>query len=325
MMTRNLEEFYNILIYMRSRQHKKQQLRKMEYHTIFSNKQIRKYVHWCEKNQAVEEYMRLLYLIIGVCRLFSQRERVLQLLDKKYDDDEFYDRLHRLWKEHTSYGQSRSPSAGQMVKDHLATLGFSPQRYLDFGVGNGKKTEDIASHLGLTDYRGTDITEWFGYKKDRRFPFEFLPMQDGRIPLEDSCRDLITCIHVLHHVKDLAGVLRELFRVLEHGGLLLIVEHDFRNSGDYMLGDIEHALYERVFRKNHRFVHEYYGAYFSEQSLDRTMEKHGFRKVPHARQPMSSHHDPTNSIILTYRADKNPSKKRKMSDEDYSAGTSLLN
>ncbi len=51
-----------------------------------------------------------------------------------------------------------------------------------------------------------------------------LPGRLESLPLEVQCLDMALVSLVLHHLEDVAGALRDIFRVLKPGGFLLIVD-----------------------------------------------------------------------------------------------------
>jgi SAM-dependent methyltransferase len=57
-----------------------------------------------------------------------------------------------------------------------------------------------------------------------------------RLPFEDRCLGLLTYFHVLEHIRDLHGLLREADRVLQPGGHLLIEVPDAERYGDFPIG-----------------------------------------------------------------------------------------
>merc|ERR1711964_731458 len=67
------------------------------------------------------------------------------------------------------------------------------------------------------------------------------------LPFEDSSQDIVTCLQVLHHVRDRGKMLDEILRILKPGGVLILREHDARGVEMKMLCDIEHGLW-RVMR-----------------------------------------------------------------------------
>jgi 2-polyprenyl-3-methyl-5-hydroxy-6-metoxy-1,4-benzoquinol methylase len=50
------------------------------------------------------------------------------------------------------------------------------------------------------------------------------PNIDGKIDIDDSVYDLITCFGVLHHIPNVSFVMKEMARVLKPGGVMLIRE-----------------------------------------------------------------------------------------------------
>lgn len=51
-----------------------------------------------------------------------------------------------------------------------------------------------------------------------------LPEPNGSIPFPDNTFDLITCLSVLHHIPNVSGVVREIYRCASAGGFVLLRE-----------------------------------------------------------------------------------------------------
>jgi len=60
-------------------------------------------------------------------------------------------------------------------------------------------------------------------------------------PFEDNYFDEIYCSHILEHVKNFLGCLKELERILKKGGILHIIVPHFSDGIGY--GDIEHKRF----------------------------------------------------------------------------------
>jgi len=60
---------------------------------------------------------------------------------------------------------------------------------------------------------------------------------------------VITAIMSLHHIPNVEQVIKELYRVMKPGGILVIKEHDCWNPADAMLVDIEHCIFINVLEK----------------------------------------------------------------------------
>lgn len=96
-------------------------------------------------------------------------------------------------------------------------------RYLDYGTGDGTVADAIGKVIGAHT-RGVDV-----FHMDRPIPTTVIREGDT-LPSEWSNRfHLITAFVVLHHVKDQEHALRELYRVLAPGGILIMREHDYRD------------------------------------------------------------------------------------------------
>ena len=83
--------------------------------------------------------------------------------------------------------------------------------------------------------------------KDRLNFMKIKPRE--KISIADNSFDMILVLQTLHHVVDLDLKLKEIYRILKPGGLLLLREHDCRNVYIAQLIDIEHMLYSIVYEK----------------------------------------------------------------------------
>jgi SAM-dependent methyltransferase len=91
-------------------------------------------------------------------------------------------------------------------------------RILDFGAGPGHQAKRLAQ-LGF-DVEAVDV-ESSAYARELVFPVKFY---DGRLlPFPDHCFDAVFSSNVLPQIRDLAGALADLTRVLGPGGVMLHV------------------------------------------------------------------------------------------------------
>ena len=108
------------------------------------------------------------------------------------------------------------------------------------------------------------------------------------LPFEDSSFAVVTCLMCLHHVDDQPLMLRELFRVLKPGGMLVIREHDLDDNGMFPVIDIMHGMYDLVWSnpsQNPNFIQEY-KAFYRSKTKWRTMASDVGFMVPYPeRQP----------------------------------------
>lgn len=111
----------------------------------------------------------------------------------------------------------------------LSEMGQGPDgsgKVLDFGCGNG-----IASHsLSRAGYKvvGLDssLGELAGLGAARKLKgldgvsFELRQANGENIPFEDESLDVVWLREVLHHIRDLTGFLKEVYRILRPGGIV---------------------------------------------------------------------------------------------------------
>jgi SAM-dependent methyltransferase len=121
--------------------------------------------------------------------------------------------------------------AARRVQAILATarqlgISLSPQsRILDFGCGLGYYTLALRK-MGLSSYgcdvfdRCQAVAEACRYITTEQL-FSIVPLDEYRLPHPDGHFDFIFSDHVMEHVLDYSGTLREMRRVLRPGGFAL--------------------------------------------------------------------------------------------------------
>jgi SAM-dependent methyltransferase len=63
--------------------------------------------------------------------------------------------------------------------------------------------------------------------KRRKLPCVRADIERG-LPLPDGSADNIFCSHIMEHVRDVPGLMKQCFRILKPGGVLIIVSPDWR-------------------------------------------------------------------------------------------------
>ncbi len=115
----------------------------------------------------------------------------------------------------------------------LGLLGLLPREWVvaDVGCGTGNAAEVLAPYVRevvAVDQSGPMLEA----ARKRLADVKNVRFADGPIealPLADASVDAAVCVLVLHHVRELADGLSELFRVIRPGGRLLVIdmfEHD---------------------------------------------------------------------------------------------------
>lgn len=104
-----------------------------------------------------------------------------------------------------------------------------PERILDVGSGPGVSLPLLERHFSPRSIIGIDIDPLEIARSRRaatqcRCPVEIRRADAKALPFPDESIDLVLCHQLLHHVVEQEAVLRELYRVLAPGGLILVAE-----------------------------------------------------------------------------------------------------
>lgn len=159
----------------------------------------------------------------------------------------------------------------------------SIKSYLDFGGGSGEISAAVAKLFSVPKEQAysADINNWFNHSTERCCDsVTYIHLKENaNIPLEDKSIDLITCFQVLHHIKDMHYIIKELTRVC--ASTILIREHNCEGVEDKMLIDIEHSLFEMCIEKtpNIKYLNDYEAWYRSKREWNAIFRVYGFLPV----------------------------------------------
>jgi ubiquinone/menaquinone biosynthesis C-methylase UbiE len=100
---------------------------------------------------------------------------------------------------------------------------------LDAGCGFGKALPMLDEHFRPDRMVGLDVDPEMPIRAEReagrcRSQVEFLVGALEEIDQPDGCFDLVFCHQTLHHISDQERAVREIYRVLKPGGVLLLAE-----------------------------------------------------------------------------------------------------
>ena len=135
--------------------------------------------------------------------------------------------------------------------------------YVDFGGNLWHNAQAIANALDLGQINIVDILPPRG-----ELPKEIKYFQiTDSLPFEADSIGLITALMVLHHIKDPAPTIAEFFRVLKPGGIVIVREHDIRQTFSDAddtselidLIDTLHLMHHSVWQSETDFCCEEYG------------------------------------------------------------------
>ncbi|MGL5934895.1 MAG: class I SAM-dependent methyltransferase [Cetobacterium sp.] len=131
---------------------------------------------------------------------------------------------------------------------------INPTSYLDIGCFNGDITNSIVDKFKLTKDNafGVDIKNYIKDLDSNMFIFE--EYNGINIPFIGERFDLITMFMVLHHISEnnLELFLKEVYRVLKPGGIVIIREHGLNpmiHHNTHLL-DIMHDYYDNILSSN---------------------------------------------------------------------------
>jgi SAM-dependent methyltransferase len=94
-----------------------------------------------------------------------------------------------------------------------------PGEALDVGSGEGQLVSAVRTRFGLRT-SACDYTD--ALMKDAAQRVDIVDLNDGNLPYLDARFCLVTCMETIEHLEQIRSLLREIFRVLEPGGLAVI-------------------------------------------------------------------------------------------------------
>ena len=225
-----------------------------------NNRQLNKYVY-PKSNKQISTlltkfnkpaiYFRLCQLI---CRFkytwdFARFTYTL-LKNKNASDTEIFEAIFQdvAKADASTFSNQSKEFVAEYIINILTGLKIKPRSLLDIGCGNCILTRDLGKALNI-DYAniyGADVADEFEVKWEESRPKEikFVEIRNNKLKF-DRKFDMITCMMVLHHVPEsvLKEYIRDIYYLLNSGGIFMIKEHDCFNAVDNMIADLEHSLF----------------------------------------------------------------------------------
>ena len=113
-----------------------------------------------------------------------------------------------------------TPRIHQAVLDAIATSGVKPTgNHLDIGSGGGQLLRLIASRYPVNSF-ACDYTDRLMEIAGQQV--EIVDLNRQALPYSDNRFSLVTCVETIEHIENFRGLLREIHRILQPGGLAAI-------------------------------------------------------------------------------------------------------
>ena len=180
----------------------------------------------------------------------------------------------------------RSKEVFDLLNKSSKKLIFDDAYYhLDFGGNDGAVASGISNLMKVnsTQVYSADIETWLGNTKKNQYNNIVYTMlnENQKLPYANESFNSISCLQVFHHIEFLNSQLEELYRIMKHGGILIIKEHDCENVSTQLLIDIEHMIHEYVEPEipNTNILNNYVAFYKSFNELDKMLKKIGFKFI----------------------------------------------
>lgn len=231
-----------------------------------------------------KQILSLLLLFINFSKL--NIEHILEILKKKDKNDLYYfQKIIYIDKNVKNYDNSIIHSKTLyyiLLKYNKNILHHKNINILDYGCGNCTLGNHLAKLLKQNISYGVDIDNWSENFKNNNKNLIFKNIKENKkIPFNDKFFNIIIISMVLHHVKNIDFVLKEIYRLLNDNAILIIREHDAVNIQDHCLIELQHYIYMYTTYKNKIYKENknYYSNYKSIKEWKELIKKYKFKNI----------------------------------------------
>jgi ubiquinone/menaquinone biosynthesis C-methylase UbiE len=134
-----------------------------------------------------------------------------------------------------------------------AERGRAPYRLLDVGCGTGNLLLSLVDDPHAEQLVGLDYSEEMvrcvQMKIDPEIHLDRLRVVHGdaeHLPFEDASFDVLTCANSFHHYPHQEAVIRQFYRVLRPGGMLVLIDGFRDNVVGWIVFDVAVAFVEKA-------------------------------------------------------------------------------
>lgn len=214
---------------------------------------------------------------------------IIVMINKNNSEKEIYNKLLESNKtKDTSYGSEDNTEKNNRKAEIIQSLynlidedKLELNNYLDIGCNRGELTVLIRDKLKINNENTycIDIGSFGGRKIESVKGLEYKIYDGINIPYDDKKFNLITILHVIHHVMKMDLLIKEINRVLMIGGIIIIKEHDSLDKDYVNIIDLEHLLWGTIEgTKYDDFKKDYFSKYYSKNKLKELFYNNGFRE-----------------------------------------------
>lgn len=280
-----------------------------EYPKLDSNKQLKTIMQILKKINTlyyrVPSYSiknRLVEILAKKDPFYESYTFLHKILDEEMDDLDFYKYIKKNLKKlkYSNKGKNILPvgfcdpreTFTQSVYYHLVDTyikNIEINNYLDIGSGDGYKAYYLGKQFSLekeniigldfTSYGSVDYLE----KRNKNITFvNYVEKDNLKYPFKNNSFDLVSSFMVAHHIEDLDSFFKEINRIVKKDKYFLLADHNNVNMIDKMLTDIEHGMYETVYKKgdiNLEYLKNEYTRYYDWVEWSIILEKYGFKLI----------------------------------------------
>jgi len=112
------------------------------------------------------------------------------------------------------------------------------QRFLEIGCGTGDFLKAFQG-LGL-DCSGVDISDC-SVNNLKEFDVKKCDLEKDKLPYDDEVFDIVYSKSVIEHIMYSSNLMKEMIRVLKHGGKIIILTPDWKSQMNTFYNDFTHV------------------------------------------------------------------------------------
>jgi ubiquinone/menaquinone biosynthesis C-methylase UbiE len=136
--------------------------------------------------------------------------------------------------------QNKNTTRYDTLLKFVEDAAFKRITYLDIGTGDGMDYMLIANKINATKSYAFDIDD---FRLDKTFGELIISTLNKPINLLDNSINVVSLFHSIHHLKDATYRLRDIARLLQDGGIIMIKDHDVQTSTQANMVSLEHFVY----------------------------------------------------------------------------------